>query len=407
MNNSNNENETETIKLKMVSIGKYHKDKKYKLCQVIALIVLIACISIYILSFYLRYKKVNDNFLSQLQEKDNIIENLKEQINNINPQFKYGKKELISMEREFLYDKNFYMLNKMYASKDNKGNGNSYNIILNTHTLEKGLSHFNLRPFGEQKIKVIIDLLKKQLVFGNYERLFSFINGINSLREYKKTYEEHKWTNTSEYKEVSEFLKDYKHIPEKKTGAYTVTNEELKKSYNIDYEKFIKSRHSTRNYKHEDLKLKDIEAAVDMAKYSPSACNRQYVKLHYYPKGKMKQNVIDYSLGKGGLYLEGVNTFIITFDVNGLGGAGERNQGYFNAGLFATNLVNAFHSLGIGTCFIQFANPVDQEEKLKQLNDIPSNERIAVILYAWYYDEKSIFAVSPRRDFEDIFIEHK
>ena len=144
-----------------------------------------------------------------------------------------------------------------------------------------------------------------------------------------------------------------------------------------------------------------------MAKYSPSACNRQYVKLHYYPKGKMKQNVIDYSLGKGGLYLEGVNTFIITFDVNGLGGAGERNQGYFNAGLFATNLVNAFHSLGIGTCFIQFANPIEQEEKLKQLNDIPSNERIAVILYAGYYDEKSIFAVSPRRDFEDIFTEHK
>ena len=156
-----------------------------------------------------------------------------------------------------------------------------------------------------------------------------------------------------------------------------------------------------------ELKMEDIKEAIDIAKYTPSACNRQYIKVHYYPKGKMRQNIIDYSIGKGGLYLEGVNTFIITFDVNGLSYPGERNQGYFNAGLFATNLINAFHSLGIGSCFIQFANSVKEEEKLKELNEIPSYERIAVILYAGYYDEKSIFAVSPRKDLEDYFTVHR
>ena len=144
-----------------------------------------------------------------------------------------------------------------------------------------------------------------------------------------------------------------------------------------------------------------------MAKYSPSSCNRQYVKLHYYPKGKMKQNVIDYSLGKDGIYLEGVNIFIITIDLNGIGVPGERNQGYFNAGLFAANLVNSFHSLGIGSCFIKFHNPVEQEEELKKMNDIPSYERIAVILYAGYYDEKYNFTISPRKDVKDLFTEHK
>ena len=48
-------------------------------------------------------------------------------------------------------------------------------------------------------------------------------------------------------------------------------------------------------------------------------------------------------------------------------GVGERNQGYFNAELFATNLVNAFHSLGIGTGFIHFCNSINEEEELKQL----------------------------------------
>ena len=407
MINSNDKNESETIKLKKIPNEKYQKDNKYKSYCVIAIIVLISCTIIFLIIFYFIYKKVNDSYLSQLLEKENIIENIKEQLNNKNYQTIKGKKNLAYIEKEFLYDKNFYILNEMYASKDNKGNGNGYNIILNTHTLEKGLSHFELRPFGKQKIKIIINLLKKQLSFENYEKLFSFINGINSLREYKKVYEEHKWTDNPEYKEVSKFLAKYEKIVAQKTGAYVITKEELKNDYDIDYDKFIKSRHSTRNYKNLSLKIEDIKKAVNMAKYSASACNRQYVKVHYYPKGKMRKNVIDYSLGKGGLYLEGVNTFIITFDANGLIGAGERNQGYFNAGLFSTNFVNALHSLGIGTCFIQFANSVEEEEKLKILNEIPSNERIAVILYAGYYDDKSIFCVSPRKDFEEYFKLHE
>lgn len=407
MNNSNDKNEAETIKFKKVPIEKYQKENNCKSYQMIAIIALISFIFFFLISFYFIYKKVNESFLSQLQEKENIIENIKKQLNKMNSLFTEGKKKFTSIEREFLYDKKFYLLNEMYASKDNEGHGNGYNIIFNTHSLEKGMSHFKLRPFGKQKIKVIIDLLKKQLSFENYEKLFSFINGINSLREYKKVYEEHKWIDNPEYKEVSEFLAKYEKIIEQRTGAYVMTKEELKIDYNIDYNKFIKSRHSTRNYKNMPLKIEDIQKAVNMAKYSASACNRQYIKVHYYPKGKMRQNVIDYSLGKGGLYLEGVNTFIITFDVNGLIGGGERNQGYFNAGLFSTNFVNALHSLGIGTCFIQFANSVEEEEKLKELNEIPSSERIAVILYAGYYDDKSIFCVSPRKDFEEYFTLHE
>ena len=78
-----------------------------------------------------------------------------------------------------------------------------------------------------------------------------------------------------------------------------------------------------------------------------------------------------------------------------------------NAGLFATNLINAFHSLGIGTCLIQFSNKIEEEEELKKLNQIPSYERIAVILFAGYYDEKSIFPVSSRKSVEEYFKEHK
>ena len=415
MNNLNGKSNPELVELKKVP---YEGDKnrlinkfipnKYCFFLGIGLFVIIG-ISILI------YQKITNDLNAELLEKDLEIEKLEKQLNDLKNQQKLLAKKrqtdesknskLTRLDKEYEYDKNFYIANQMHAAEDLNRLG--YELLFHTHTLEKALSHFELRPFGQKKVEIIMDILVREKKYKGYEDDFSFINGINSLREYKKTYEEHKWTDRPEYKKVSDFLKDYEKVPFQETGARIVTKEKLKKDYDVDYGKFIKSRHSTRNYINETLKIEDIEKAVDMARYTPSACNRQFVKVHYYPSGKMRQNVIDYSIGKGGIYLDGVNTFIITFDVNALSGAGERNQGYFNAGLFGTNLVNAFHSLGIGTCFIQFANPVEEEEKLKELNDIPSHERIAVILYAGYYDEKSIFAVSPRKSFEDYFTDHK
>ena len=431
MINSNGKSDSESMELKRVSYEEYKNDNNSNCVQNIIIFILVIGLCILIVVSCLVYNQVKNNYEKIILEKNDEISKIQNELKNQakieqkkrqtekkeneekkekeEKEEKEEKKEKkkSGIDREYEYDIKFYKENNMYSSANLDLNRLGYSIVLYTHTLEKGFEHFKLRPFGKRKIHIIMDLLKKELKFKNHEKHFSFINGINSLREYKKTYEDHKWTNRKEYKDVSEFLKDYKKIPDQKTGAYILNKEQLKKDYDIDYKKFIKSRHSTRNYKNLELKIEDIKEAVEMAKYSASACNRQYIKLHFYPKGKMKQKVIDYSVGKGGFYLEGVNTFIITFDANGLYNAGERNQGYFNAGLFATNLVNAFHSLGIGTCFIEFANSVKQEEALKKSNDIPSNERIVVILYAGYYDEKSIFAVSPRKSVDEIFTEHK
>ena len=414
----------EELELKKVP---YERKKKYiklknnqTIIIVLILINLCVIIGISFLIYYLfkqKYEIKIQDYESRIQAKDNEIENIQKQLNNkiqekteIEKKIKQEEnnpkqKDLSPLEKEYLFDIEFYQKNNMAATEDLNRLG--YSLIFHTHTLEKGLSHFDLRPFGEQKVSSIMSILNKELKYENHEKHFSFIISINSLREYKRVYEEHQWTDTEEYKKVSDFLKNYENIPETKTGAYILTKEELKKDYNIDYKKFIKSRHSTRNYKNQELKIEDIKEAIEMAKYSASACNRQFIRVHYYPTGKMRENVIKYAVGKGGLYLEGVNTFIITIDVNGLRGNGERNQGYYNAGLFSTNLVNALHSLGSGTCFIQFSNSVSEEEKLKELNQIPSHERIAVILFAGYYDDKSIFAVSPRKDVDEYLIEHK
>ena len=59
-----------------------------------------------------------------------------------------------------------------------------------------------------------------------------------------------------------------------------------------------------------------------------------------------------------------------------------------------------------GKSHMVFSKDVSKED-LKRMNQIPEYERIAVILFAGYYDEKSIFAVSPRKDLNELLYEHK
>ena len=397
ISNINNDGENLALNQK-----KYKEIKKKKNNILIKNILLIILISILILICYLLFEiyiKKNSEIRILRNQLDNIyFTQPKDQLSN-------ETEKLDIIDEVYLYDKNFFRSNNMFSHEDK--NRIEYNILYYTHAIEKGLCHFKPRKFGKNKAKHLIKLLNKYIKYKNHENNFSFINGINILREYNKLYILNHWTNVEEYRIVSDFLKKFKSIKVIKSGAYILNKNQIKNQYNINFKNFVKSRHSIRNFKKMSLKIEDIKEAIEMAKYTPSPCNRQYVKIHYYKGGKMKENVFKYSIGKTGFYIEGVNTFIITFDANGLNWPGERNQGYFNAGLFSMNLVNAFHSIGIGTCFIQFANTVEEEEKLKNINKIPSNERIAVILFAGYYDEKSIVAYSQRKEFNDYLILHK
>ena len=405
--------EFDHMKLKGDSLDISINDKKSKNFGLLILIILI----LFLLFFSILIINKKSNYLKyQLQKKDLEIEKLKRQIIDLSETRNSSQQEnqyknraieeaLSPLDRKFLYDKNFYKNNNMVTNISLNKLG--YKSIMHTHSIEKGMQHFELRPFASKITDYIMSLIIRESKYHNFENKFVSINWINLFEEYKRVYEEHNWTNKEEYIKVNNFLKNYTKVENQKAGAYILTKKELQNDYEINYLKFVRSRHSTRNYKNEAIKLEDVKKAVEMAKYTASACNRQYIKLHFYPSGKMRDNVIKYAVGKGGLYLNDVNTFIITFDVNGLKGAGERNQGYFNAGLYSTNLVNAFHSLGIGTCFIQFSNSVNEEDQLKKMNEIPEYERIAVILFAGYYDEKSIFAVSPRKNMNELLIEHK
>lgn len=312
------------------------------------------------------------------------------------------QKKALEMKREYRHDYHFFRKYYLYARKTPARM--EYDMLLIIHSLEKGMSNQQARPFGIQKVDKLIHLLTdyRNLI---QENTFAYVSACNCLKAYQKFYGQHNWTDHKEYTLVEHFLKQIGSFPHLPVGAFELKKTEFIQDAKIDYAKFLNSRHSVRNFSNQKLSKTDIKKAIHMAMQSPSACNRQMCKIYNIENQKKAQSVIEYAQGLGNFDLTNIHFLVITFDVQANYFIGERNQGWFNAGLMSMNLVNAFHSLGIGSCFIQFGNTFRQEEELKEILEIPESERIAVILAVGYYAEISKIPYSSRKSIDEIYLE--
>lgn len=296
----------------------------------------------------------------------------------------------------FNYDRRIFVNN--FINGANTNDTIDYDLLIEIHKLEKGMSSKEIRPFGKEKVSKIIRLLKKYDV--SNDKNFSYNLALSILKEYLLIYEKNNWNEREEYKMVKLFLDNYTY-EKVSCGSQEISYKKIKEYSNIDYKSFLKSRHSVRNYSEKKLLQSDIDLAVEMAILSPSACNRQMCKIYYITK---KKDIIEkYVKGLSLFELKNANYFLITFDINAFYYLDERNQGWFNSGLFCMNFVNALHSLGIGSCIAQFANSPKEEELIKKELNIKKSERIAGVVVCGYYDDVSKIPYSTRKSKDDIF----
>lgn len=318
-----------------------------------------------------------------------------------------GMKKILSLRHnlEYIRDRKLFFNNYMYSYPVTKEKL-EYDILLEVHKLEKGFAVAkNQRPFGFEKIKRIVEIID-MYEKNQFEKSFAYNIAYSSLKSYLKFYEEKKWIDKEEYIYVQNFLSnknDYKYIP---VGAF-----DLKKSSFIndimkfDYEKFSSSRRSVRNFSSKKLNDNDIKKAVEIALNTPTACNRQMCKIYFVNSSDKKKIIEKFAQGLGLFDLTNVNYFVLSFDISASYFIGERNQGWFNSGLVTMNFVNALHSLGIGSCCVQFGNSNKEEAEFKKLLNIPVSERIGVIIAAGYYDEISRIPYSTRKPISEIYRE--
>ncbi|MDD2798979.1 MAG: nitroreductase family protein [Bacteroidales bacterium] len=246
-------------------------------------------------------------------------------------------------------------------------------LIVEAHIIEKGLSFRHTKVgFGVPKI---IDLLDHLTIYHHQYKdqyMLSFI--LRIVEKYIEFNAKHGVVNeaiSNRYHKLKEF--ENNEYPEIIGGVNHITREEIQKSAMIDFENFVNSRYSIRNFTGEAVDPELVFKALKIAEGTPSACNRQPWGAHvFFDKQKMI-NILDYQTGARQFKEEMGCVILVTSSYNSFFG-GEFHQPYVNGGLYAMTLMYALHSFGLGTVSLNMGFEYSKLKKLSQYCDIQESE---------------------------------
>lgn len=265
------------------------------------------------------------------------------------------------------------------------------------HMIEKGMSLPEPRyGFGKEKIITLINesnsFVKR---YGSHEIINTISSTLNSYLVFHKT--------ANKSVEFSQLIIDFITMyPQNSLGG---TNNYKKKetSVNSPFQEIFLERRSIRSFTDEPISENLIFKAVDLAKHTPSVCNRQAWRVHIY-KDEDAQRVLKFQYGNAGIK-NIVNVAIITCDVACFT-SNERNQVNIDAGMFSMSLLLSLKNLGIETCALNACTSFNTEIKLKKTGNIPENEKVVMFIAFGYANISCNYAISNRYNTESFLSIH-
>lgn len=265
-------------------------------------------------------------------------------------------------------------------------------MLVVAHSLEKGLSMKVVKTgFGVKKAMNLCFYINKYMKANPTSTAFCLIESIGILKAYQD-YQKQVDYNLKDLNCKIDAIINAMSVEQKKAlnnyryGIISLTRDFFEKGNTLNYEEFVKSRRSTRQYSVKQVDENTILKAVEITNNAPSACNRQpcrvYVVLGEDNASKVSQLLSDKSFTK-----DVKNFAFVTCDRAYFAGD-EHYQWYVNGGIYLTNFVNALHSVGIGSCIMQWFAFNKNEKKIKKLLGIKNTEAIIASVSMGYYPDE-------------------
>ncbi|RPJ73236.1 MAG: nitroreductase family protein, partial [Acidobacteria bacterium] len=189
-------------------------------------------------------------------------------------------------------------------------------------------------------------------------------------------------------------------------GVLQVSAEELRRAACRDLQPFFGSRHSVRQFADAEVPREAIEAAVSMAMHTPSVCNRQSWRVHAYTEPELKAALLKLQNGNRGFGDQAAHVLVVTTDLETFTSVGERNQCWIDGGMFSMSLIWALHSLGLGTCCLNWSVEKETDAALREVAAIPESQAIMMMLAVGALPQTLTVARSLRRQPDDVLVFH-
>lgn len=278
-------------------------------------------------------------------------------------------------------------------------------IMAYVHTVEKAFSLKETKEgFGKNNVRILLGLMGRyRKIDPEHDLSTAFLSGMGVVNKYIK-YMMGKGERIDEIVRMYDLVRDGKEYQE--CGSIIIDKREILDSIKIDFNRFIKSRRSIRNFTNEDIPLKIIEKAIALAQNAPSVCNRQSVRIHVISELRMIEYVLECQGGAKGFSQYVNKLLLVNSNLNAFHGPQERNQSFVDAGIYSMLLLLSLHSLGLGACALCWFPDIKKERLVKNKLKIDDNELIVLCIAVGVMPETVVTAESKRYGINKIFKVH-
>lgn len=145
-----------------------------------------------------------------------------------------------------------------------------------------------------------------------------------------------------------------------------------------------------------------IEKAAALAQTAPSVCNRQSGVVFVTQDPAKIARFLSFQDGCRGFSDQVGTLLIVTARLDTFLTSGERYQAWIDGGLFAMTLIWALHSLGLGSCCLNWSADAGRDKALRAASGLPDDHTIIMMLAVGTVPETFRVAQSPRRAPDDV-----
>jgi nitroreductase len=284
--------------------------------------------------------------------------------------------QVLQVFTEYLRDGWSFLRYNRYSPFEPRGKRIGHATVIKAHTVEKGLALPRPRSyFGLDKIRELLDMnagwsppqddLPRSMLLG-------------ALRDYRQAFGDVDAPDSCLIRRIDSFL-DTPETVLAQGGVRTFFDHPVRDDAAVA---FLGRRCSVRDFAPQPLTDDEIKVVVALAQRAPSQCNRQATRVHVYRDRSLIDKLLELQGGGRGFSDKVPTLFVVTSEITAWGGPQQRNQPYVDGGIFSTMLLLALDANGFVSCPMNLAILHRTEQAIRHLGDIPSRERLVVMVAA-------------------------
>lgn len=273
---------------------------------------------------------------------------------------------------------------------------NLYNFRRNIHRLEKGLSYENLKPiFAEDFIYETVLYLEH----GKRNNTFD-----KHTIDWGKAVLELYFSKVKITPVIENAYNVYKTIRQSETITTLVPYlEKDRQTSDITYDQLYQlslKRRSIRFFLDKSIEATTIKQAYEIAKYSPSACNRQSFEYLFYNDEKIVNKLASIPGGVQGYSLPSL--IVVIGNYSGYFDERDINAPIIDSSLSAMAFLFALETLGLSSVCINWPNLPDREKAIREIIDLNQGEFVIMMIGVGYAKPTGKIPYSSKRSAEEV-----